>query len=153
VTDKREIGAILMKYSLAIVCSMFVGFVFSSSDMPVVSFDNPFLSSPYTHALNYTMRVWSDIRMAAAMAQAAPHGDDYSSFVYAIIGQLFCLNTSISACDTTLVLDDITYLGRVLDITKQEASMLPLIPAQADAIRELFKSIEIKISALLDNAQ
>jgi len=140
-----------MKYSLGIVwCTVLAGCVFSLCDVPiVVSVESSSFSSLYAQALQYTMRVWSDIRVAAYTLHTLHNQDDYNTFVYAILGQLLCVDNAMTACDSTILLDDVAYLMRVLEMVKQEANALPLISVQAQLMQQLFENIEKKISALL----
>lgn len=145
-----------MRYSLSIVWyTVLAGCVFSLCDVPVVvSFDTPFFSSPYTQVLQATMHVWSDIREAADMLNNSHtnnvhNQDDYNTFVYAIIGQLLCVEHAIAACDETILPDDIAYLARVVAMVEQEAMALSLIPVQAGVMQQLFGRIEKKLAGLL----
>lgn len=140
-----------MRYSLGIVWyTVLAGCVFSLCDVPVaVSFDAPFFSSPYTQILESTMHVWSDIREAAEMLSNLPSQDDYNMFVYAIIGQLLCIDHALAACDATIVSEDVAYLARVLAMVQQEAMALSLVSAQAAVMQQLFGRIEKKLTTLI----
>ena len=122
--------------------------------MPTTAlFDSPFFSSSYTEVVQSTMRVWSDIRLVASMVNNSYNQDDYNAFVYAIIGQLLCVDNAMAACDARIVPEDIAYLAHVLELVKQEVTALPLIPAQAQAMQRLFEAIEKKLAILLDDSQ
>jgi c-di-GMP-related signal transduction protein len=69
--------------------------------------------------------------------------------MYAIVGQLLCIDTILNQSISAIV-EDIAYLAHVLEIVKQEATALPLlIPLQSDVIQHLFVTIEKKINLLL----
>lgn len=144
-----------MKCSLRIIwCIALVGCVLSFCDAPVaVSLDSPLFSSPYTQALQYTMHVWSDIRVAAGISGNLYNRDDYATYLYAIIGQLYCLDNAMIACDENIPSDDIVYLARVLEMIKQEVMALPIVSAQEQVIQHLFARIEKKLAALLVDSQ
>lgn len=140
-----------MRYSLGIVwCTVLAGFVFSFCDEPTTTlFDSPFFSSPYTEVLRSTMHVWSDIRVVRSMLDNSYNQDDYNTCVYAILGQLLCIDTTLSACDTNIVPEDVVYLRCIVELMKQEATALSVIPAQAHAMQQLFVTIEQKLATLL----
>ncbi len=140
-----------MRYSLGVVwCTVLAGFVFSLCDVPTTAlFDSPFFSSPYTELLQSTMHVWSDIRAVASMWDNSCNQDDCNPFIYAIIGQLLCVDKAMTACDARIIPDDVVYLARVLELVKKEAIALPFIPVQAEVINQLFEKIERKLATLL----
>lgn len=140
-----------MRYSVGILwCTILAGFVFSFCDVPTaLLFDSPSFLSPYTEVLQSTMRVWSDIRAVKSMGDGSCNQDDYNTCVYAIIGQLLCIDTIMIASDTDTIPEDVLYLLRVMDLVKQEAVALSLTPAHAHVMQQLFESIEKKLAVLL----
>jgi hypothetical protein len=141
-----------MEYSLRIRWYIVFAaqFFFVCAIPTTISFDNQFLSSTYTQTLEYTMQVWSDIRELMALSHDTTYNHEYGMVqMYAIVGQLLCIDTILNQSISAIV-EDIAYLAHVLEIVKQEATALPLlIPLQSDVIQHLFVTIEKKINLLL----